>query len=62
MTDMAHEPTICVRDIASTQYVGKGYKSKFSCPACGQMTWQHLSFLGQRNLVCNGRKLSKEPK
>jgi len=55
-----HEAAICVRDVAGTQYVGKGYRSKFTCPVCGRSSWQHLNFLGRRKMVCNGGKFSKE--
>jgi hypothetical protein len=54
-----HEPTVCKRDIARTHYVGKGYKSPFRCPTCGRESWQHLSFLSGRLLMCNGLKLMK---
>lgn len=57
-----HESTICKRDVADTQYVGKGYRSKFVCGICNRSTWQHLGFLGQRNVMCNGLKFTKEPK
>lgn len=62
MKGQKHEPAICQRDVAGTQYVGKGYKSKFTCPTCGRSMWQHLNFLGQRTLVCNGEKFTKESK
>lgn len=53
---MTHDPIACVRDVAGTQYVGKGYKSKFVCPSCSRSCWQHLSFLGAKDLMCNGVK------
>ena len=62
MAKEAHAPTICIRNIAMTQYVGRGWRSKFECPTCHQSAWQHLNFLGQRDLVCNGVKLTKVPK
>ena len=60
--DMKHALTICIRDVKGTQYVGKGYKSEFQCPDCGRKTWQHLSFLGMRNVVCDGQKFTKVSK
>jgi hypothetical protein len=54
-----HVPTICRRNVAMTQYVGRGYKSQFECLTCGKKTWQHLGFLGQRYLLCDGLKFSK---
>lgn len=62
MEPKEHEPIICPRDFRSTQYVGKGYKSKFTCPSCSRSTWQHIGFLGQRNVICNGVRFTKEYK
>lgn len=62
ITEQAHELAICVRDFKQTQYVGKGYKSKFQCPVCSRSTWQHIGFLGQRNVLCDGVKFTKEYK
>ena len=59
MSAREHIPIICQRNVATTQYVGKGYKSRFECPACGRKTWQHLSFLGQRLLICDGVPFTK---
>lgn len=55
-----HEPAVCIRDVAGTQYVGNGWRSKFTCPACSRSSWQHLNFLGQRSLICDGVRFSKE--
>jgi hypothetical protein len=57
-----HTPKTCKRDVINTQYVGKGYKSKFTCPECGSSCWQHLSFLGRRDVVCDGAKFTKVEK
>jgi hypothetical protein len=59
MNSQTHDPVACVRDVQGTQYVTKGYKSKFTCPTCERSAWQHLSFLGQKSLFCNGRKFVK---
>lgn len=59
---MTHDIAICTRDVKGTQYVGKSYKSEFTCPMCLRSTWQHLGFLGQRNVCCNGEKFSKADK
>ena len=45
---------------ANCVYVGKGWKALFKCDCCGKETWQHLNFLGQKVLVCNGEKIKKE--
>lgn len=55
----SHVLTICKRNVAMTRYVGNGYKSQFECLTCGKKIWQHLGFLGQRYLLCNGVKLLK---
>lgn len=58
----SHKPAVCVRDVRGSQYVGKGYKSKFECPTCGRYTWQLLNMLGRRDVICNGEKFSKVAK
>ena len=58
-TRTAHDPTICERDVAATQYVGNGYKSRFQCSVCARSTWQQLSFLGRRAVVCDGQRFTK---
>jgi hypothetical protein len=66
--NVKHEPVVCQKmrwpgsNMAWTVNVGKGYKSKFECPACHRQFFQHLSFLGQRNIICNGEKLTKVAK
>lgn len=49
-----------IRNIKMSLYVGKGWKSEFTCPTCGRKVWQHLNFLGQRKMICNGDKITKE--
>jgi hypothetical protein len=56
---MTHNRVKCDRDVRGTQYVGKGYKSKFTCSTCGASCWQHLSYLGSRHVVCTGDKFLK---
>lgn len=59
----AHAPAIMIRRAPFqlyTQYVGKGWKALFRCPACGRETWQHMNFLGRRSLVCTGTKIVKQ--
>jgi len=58
----AHTPVVLRRDVKHTVYIGKGYKSLFTCPLCLRQTWQPLNFLGRRNVVCHGTKFTKEPK
>lgn len=55
----AHPEVNCERIKRETFYVGKGWKSRFVCPTCGRSSFQHLNFLGQRVLVCNGEKFAK---
>lgn len=59
---ITHNRTKCDRDVRGTQYVGKGYKSKFVCAQCGASCWQHLSYLGSRYVVCTGDKFIKVSK
>lgn len=54
-----HAPAICPKDLRTLDYVGKGYRAKFTCPECGRAAYQHLNFLGRRNLICNGKKFMK---
>lgn len=62
MQNQDHMPVKMNRDVHMTHYVGKSYKSKFECPLCHRQTWQHLGFLGQRELICNGKKITKQDK
>ena len=55
-----HIPAKMVRDVKGSLYVYKGWKSKFTCPVCGREVWQHLNFLGGRDVICNGDKITKE--
>ena len=57
-----HEPTVCNRNVRMTHYVGKSYKGLFECSCCDRKTWQHLGFLGRRDMVCNGEKFYKVDK
>lgn len=57
----AHGPQICTR-VGQPLYVGRGYKARFECPSCGRFTYQHLNFLGRRDVVCDGLKFTKKPK
>jgi hypothetical protein len=62
MKNPIHPDTVMVRVKPYPQnsyYVGNGWKAKFSCSCCGREVWQHLNFLGQRQMVCNGRKIVK---
>lgn len=62
MMSAAHDSAACKRSPLPihTQYVGKGYKALFVCPICAAQTWQHLNFLGRRNVVCHGTNFTKE--
>jgi hypothetical protein len=57
---VTHDPTICQR-VGQPLYVGKGYKARFEC-SCGRHTYQHLNFLGRRNIVCDGAKFAQVAK
>lgn len=60
-----HEPCEMERKkpfVQFTQYVNKGHKAAFECPVCHRVTWQHLNFLGQRILICDGLRLRKQHK
>jgi len=48
------------RKMKAMHYVGKGYKGLFRCPVCGRETWQHLNFLGCRDLICTFTKITKQ--
>lgn len=55
-----HTAIECVRDIQGSQYCGKSWKSRFTCPECGRKCWQNLNFLGRRRVMCNGTRFTKE--
>lgn len=55
----AHIGTKMVRDYKITIYVGNGHKSLFACPRCGREVYQHLNFLGGREVWCLGGKIEK---
>jgi hypothetical protein len=56
-----HQPTSCTRT-GQPLYVNRGWKAKFACPACARTTYQHLSYLGRRSVVCDGVRFTKQPK
>jgi hypothetical protein len=55
----AHEPTIIPRNVGETWFIGKGWKSEFTCPVCGRSARFALNFLGGRDVVCDGVKFTK---
>ena len=61
----SHPSRVCARSPLpiDTQYVYKGWKSRFVCPDCGRSAFFHLNFLGRRSVVCDGvrfRRLTPE--
>lgn len=54
-----HTPGPCKRQNI-VHYSGKSYSDAFKCPMCGRVGRYNLSFLGSRNVVCDGSKFTKE--
>lgn len=56
-----HEPVIC-KKTGHGHYHYKNWSYDFTCPACSRIGRFSLNFLGQRNVICDGAKFTKEPK
>ena len=54
-----HDKAVCKRDVSSSRYHNKSWSSNFVCPVCGRTGRFNLNFLGQRNVVCDGKKFYK---
>jgi len=56
-----HEPTIC-NVTGYGHYHYKNWSHDFRCPSCGRVGRFSLNFLGQRHVMCDGTKFTKQPK
>jgi hypothetical protein len=54
-----HAPVPCFQD-GHGQYAFRNWTFAFRCPACDRTGRFNLNYLGQRNVVCNGVKFTKE--
>ena len=56
-----HDPTICEKTGHGYHHY-KNWSYAFQCPVCSRTGKFCLNFLGQRNVICNGQKFTKEYK
>jgi hypothetical protein len=55
-----HAPRVCNKNAGSAQYAFRNWSHAYECPTCFRTGRFNKNFLGQRKVVCDGLKFTKE--
>jgi len=59
---MKHSSTVLSKDNRTLQFATKSWSAEFRCPTCGAAQRANLNFLGRRQMVCDGERITKQVK
>lgn len=54
-----HTPQVCKEVSGTSRYHYKSWSFEYRCAACGRTGRFNTNYLGQRKVVCNGKRFSK---